>query len=157
MEVDRVILWALSVFVALVSERFVVLAHFSQSSDSDFTFTLPAGRKECFYQTMKKDASLEIEYQVIKTHIIWIILCKTVTSNCNLPKSDHVDCPFLLFTFSMCYGSRLQMTLMQTTYKSHWQTAVLNQNIICARVMRLTHLDFHILLNLLCQLLCSLV
>ncbi|XP_038572347.1 transmembrane emp24 domain-containing protein 5 [Micropterus salmoides] len=65
MEVDRVILWALSVFVALVSERFVVLAHFSQSSDSDFTFTLPAGRKECFYQTMKKDASLEIEYQVL--------------------------------------------------------------------------------------------
>ncbi|XP_045905275.1 transmembrane emp24 domain-containing protein 5 [Micropterus dolomieu] len=65
MEVDRVILWTLSVFVALVSERFVVLAHFSQSSDSDFTFTLPAGRKECFYQTMKKDASLEIEYQVL--------------------------------------------------------------------------------------------
>ncbi|XP_069793623.1 transmembrane emp24 domain-containing protein 5 isoform X1 [Narcine bancroftii] len=38
---------------------------FSQSFDSDFTFTLPAGRKECFYQTMKKDATLEIEYQVI--------------------------------------------------------------------------------------------
>uniref|UniRef100_A0A3Q3VYF5 GOLD domain-containing protein n=1 Tax=Mola mola TaxID=94237 RepID=A0A3Q3VYF5_MOLML len=45
--------------------RFVVLAAFSQSLDSDFTFTLPAGRKECFYQTMKKDASLEIEYQVL--------------------------------------------------------------------------------------------
>ncbi|XP_078263929.1 transmembrane emp24 domain-containing protein 5 [Rhinoraja longicauda] len=38
---------------------------FSQSFDSDFTFTLPAGQKECFYQTMKKDATLEIEYQVI--------------------------------------------------------------------------------------------
>lgn len=37
---------------------------FSQSFDSDFTFTLPAGQKECFYQTMKKDATLEIEYQV---------------------------------------------------------------------------------------------
>lgn len=40
-------------------------AVFSQSLDSDFTFTLPAGRKECFFQTMRKDASLEIEYQVI--------------------------------------------------------------------------------------------
>ncbi|XP_067893901.1 transmembrane emp24 domain-containing protein 5 [Heterodontus francisci] len=38
---------------------------FPQSFDSDFTFTLPAGQKECFYQTMKKDATLEIEYQVI--------------------------------------------------------------------------------------------
>ncbi|XP_070765402.1 transmembrane emp24 domain-containing protein 5 [Enoplosus armatus] len=65
MEVVRVVLCVLVVFAALVSERFVVLAHFSQSMDSDFTFTLPAGRKECFYQTMKKDASLEIEYQVL--------------------------------------------------------------------------------------------
>lgn len=65
MEVVRVIVCVLSVFAALVSERFVVLASFSQSTDSDFTFTLPAGRKECFYQTMKKDASLEIEYQVL--------------------------------------------------------------------------------------------
>lgn len=65
MDVARGLLCVLSVFVALVSERFVVLARFSQSMDSDFTFTLPAGRKECFYQTMKKDASLEIEYQVL--------------------------------------------------------------------------------------------
>ncbi|KAJ8277833.1 hypothetical protein GJAV_G00080630 [Gymnothorax javanicus] len=43
----------------------VFVAAFSQSLDSDFTFTLPAGRKECFFQTMKKDASLEIEYQVL--------------------------------------------------------------------------------------------
>lgn len=41
-----------------------VISAFSQSLDSDFTFTLPAGRKECFFQGMKKDASLEIEYQV---------------------------------------------------------------------------------------------
>ncbi|XP_042338796.1 LOW QUALITY PROTEIN: transmembrane emp24 domain-containing protein 5 [Plectropomus leopardus] len=65
MEVVRVILSVLSVFVALVPERFVVLSAFSQSLDSDFTFTLPPGRKECFFQTMKKDASLEIEYQVL--------------------------------------------------------------------------------------------
>ncbi|XP_005998587.1 transmembrane emp24 domain-containing protein 5 [Latimeria chalumnae] len=38
---------------------------FAQSFDSDFTFTLPAGQKECFFQSMKKDASLEIEYQVL--------------------------------------------------------------------------------------------
>ncbi|KAG5276345.1 hypothetical protein AALO_G00130840 [Alosa alosa] len=42
-----------------------LVAGFSQSLDSDFTFTLPAGQKECFYQTMKNDASLEIEYQVL--------------------------------------------------------------------------------------------
>jgi len=65
MEVVRALVCLLSVFAALVSERFVVLASFSQSLDSDFTFTLPAGRKECFYQTMKRDASLELEYQVI--------------------------------------------------------------------------------------------
>lgn len=65
MELVRLLLCVLSVFVALVSERFVALAAFSQSVDSDFTFSLAAGRKECFYQTMKKDASLEIEYQVI--------------------------------------------------------------------------------------------
>lgn len=65
MKMVRAFLCVLSVFVSLVSERLVVLAAFSQSVDSDFTFTLPAGRKECFYQTMKKDASLEIEYQVL--------------------------------------------------------------------------------------------
>lgn len=67
MEVVRVHVCVLAVFAALVSDTIVVLAAFSQSLDSDFTFTLPAGRKECFFQTMKKDASLEIEYQVIKT------------------------------------------------------------------------------------------
>ncbi|XP_033007430.1 transmembrane emp24 domain-containing protein 5 [Lacerta agilis] len=38
---------------------------FATALDSDFTFTLPAGRKECFFQTMQKEASLEIEYQVL--------------------------------------------------------------------------------------------
>lgn len=75
MEVVRLFLCVLSLFVALLPERFVVLAAFSQSLDSDFTFSLPAGRKECFYQTMKKDASLEIEYQVIKTHTTIITFC----------------------------------------------------------------------------------
>ncbi|CAN9500637.1 unnamed protein product [Ophioblennius macclurei] len=65
MELGRVFLCVLSVLVTLLSETLVVLASFSQSLDSDFTFTLPAGRKECFYQTMRKDASLEIEYQVL--------------------------------------------------------------------------------------------
>ncbi|XP_068175463.1 transmembrane emp24 domain-containing protein 5 [Antennarius striatus] len=65
MQVVRALTCILAVFAALVSDTFVVLAAFSQSMDSDFTFTLPAGRKECFFQTMKKDASLEIEYQVL--------------------------------------------------------------------------------------------
>ncbi|KAM9327273.1 transmembrane emp24 domain-containing protein 5 [Gastrophryne carolinensis] len=38
---------------------------FSQSVDNDFTFTLPAGQRECFFQPMKKAATLEIEYQVL--------------------------------------------------------------------------------------------
>lgn len=78
MELVRVFLCVLSVFISLVSERLVVLAAFSQSFDSDFTFTLPAGRKECFYQTMKKDASLEIEYQVIKIHKTQMVSFKIV-------------------------------------------------------------------------------
>lgn len=41
-----------------------VAAAFTPSLDSDFTFTLPAGQKECFYQPMPLKASLEIEYQV---------------------------------------------------------------------------------------------
>ncbi|CAH6880035.1 Tmed5 [Phodopus roborovskii] len=40
-------------------------ASFRPSLDSDFTFTLPAGQKECFYQPMPPKASLEIEYQVL--------------------------------------------------------------------------------------------
>ncbi|XP_038650895.1 transmembrane emp24 domain-containing protein 5 [Scyliorhinus canicula] len=51
--------------LSLFADLAQVSLSFPQSFDSDFTFTLPAGRKECFYQTMKKDASLEIEYQVI--------------------------------------------------------------------------------------------
>ncbi|KAM4722514.1 transmembrane emp24 domain-containing protein 5 [Rhinophrynus dorsalis] len=38
---------------------------FAQSVDSDYTFTLPAGQKECFFQTMIRDATLELEYQVL--------------------------------------------------------------------------------------------
>lgn len=53
------------VFVAFLSLCVSVISAFSQSLDSDFTFTLPAGRKECFYQSMKKEGSLEIEYQVL--------------------------------------------------------------------------------------------
>jgi len=57
----------LRVCVACLSLCVSVVSAFSQSLDSDFTFTLPPGRKECFFQGMKKDASLEIEYQVTLT------------------------------------------------------------------------------------------
>uniref|UniRef100_A0A3B5MDN0 GOLD domain-containing protein n=1 Tax=Xiphophorus couchianus TaxID=32473 RepID=A0A3B5MDN0_9TELE len=36
-----------------------------QSQDSEFTFLLPAGRSECFYQTAIKNGTMEVEYQVI--------------------------------------------------------------------------------------------
>lgn len=32
-----------------------------------FTFRLPAGSTECFYQTATRDDSMEVEYQVNKT------------------------------------------------------------------------------------------
>ncbi|XP_042172537.1 transmembrane emp24 domain-containing protein 1 [Oncorhynchus tshawytscha] len=48
---------------------FVVFVDFTlglgQSQDTEFTFQLPAGRTECFYQTATKNGSLEVEYQVI--------------------------------------------------------------------------------------------
>ncbi|XP_016144489.1 transmembrane emp24 domain-containing protein 5-like isoform X2 [Sinocyclocheilus grahami] len=55
----------LRVCVACLSLSVSAISAFSQSLDGDFTFALPAARKECFFQTMKKDASLEIEYQVL--------------------------------------------------------------------------------------------
>lgn len=33
--------------------------------DGEFTFLLPAGRKQCFYQSAPANASLEAEYQVV--------------------------------------------------------------------------------------------
>ncbi|XP_040215947.1 transmembrane emp24 domain-containing protein 5 [Rana temporaria] len=38
---------------------------FTQTVDGDFTFTLPAGQRECFFQPMKSGATLELEYQVL--------------------------------------------------------------------------------------------
>ncbi|XP_063056067.1 transmembrane emp24 domain-containing protein 5 [Engraulis encrasicolus] len=54
-----------SSLLLLLTYLWVSVYGFSQSLDSDFTFTLAPGHKECFYQTMKSDASLEIEYQVL--------------------------------------------------------------------------------------------
>lgn len=36
------------------------------SQTQDFTFVLPAGRAECFYQTAAKSDSVEVNYQVKK-------------------------------------------------------------------------------------------
>ncbi|XP_078665087.1 transmembrane emp24 domain-containing protein 5-like [Branchiostoma floridae x Branchiostoma belcheri] len=35
------------------------------STDYDYTFTLPPGQRECFYQEVKKETNFEVEYQVI--------------------------------------------------------------------------------------------
>lgn len=37
---------------------------FGQNLDSEFTFLLPAGRSDCFFQTAVKNGTMEIEYQV---------------------------------------------------------------------------------------------
>ncbi|XP_067877133.1 transmembrane emp24 domain-containing protein 1-like [Heterodontus francisci] len=38
---------------------------FTRPSDSEFTFVLPPGRQECFYQSAGHNSSMELEYQVI--------------------------------------------------------------------------------------------
>lgn len=38
---------------------------FSPNMDSEFTFLLPAGRSECFFQTTARNGSLEVEYQIL--------------------------------------------------------------------------------------------
>lgn len=43
------------------------------SQTQDFTFVLPAGRAECFYQTAAKSDSVEVNYQVKKTEIFYFI------------------------------------------------------------------------------------
>lgn len=57
-------IWLPFPVVLLASQLLPGAAGFTPSLDSDFTFTLPAGQKECFYQPMPLKASLEIEYQV---------------------------------------------------------------------------------------------
>ncbi|XP_023416945.1 transmembrane emp24 domain-containing protein 5 isoform X2 [Cavia porcellus] len=57
--------WLPFPFLLLVAVRLPGTTSFTPSLDSDFTFTLPAGQKECFYQPMPQKASLEIEYQVL--------------------------------------------------------------------------------------------
>ncbi|KAF3687390.1 Transmembrane emp24 domain-containing protein 1 p24 family protein gamma-1 [Channa argus] len=38
---------------------------YRQSQDTEFTYLLPAGRSECFFQTAVKNGTMEVEYQVI--------------------------------------------------------------------------------------------
>ncbi|XP_052409152.1 transmembrane emp24 domain-containing protein 1-like [Carassius gibelio] len=38
---------------------------FRQNKDTEFTFLLPPGATECFFQTATKSGSMEVEYQVI--------------------------------------------------------------------------------------------
>lgn len=37
---------------------------FGPNLDSEFTFLLPAGRSECFFQTAIRNGTMEVEYQV---------------------------------------------------------------------------------------------
>lgn len=40
---------------------------FGQNKDTEFTFLLPPGATECFFQTTPKNGSMEVEYQVNET------------------------------------------------------------------------------------------
>lgn len=49
-----------SFFVSFVD----VVLTFRKNQDVEFTFVLPAGATECFYQTITDQNSMEVEYQV---------------------------------------------------------------------------------------------
>ncbi|XP_020375529.1 transmembrane emp24 domain-containing protein 1-like [Rhincodon typus] len=53
------------VFLFVVSVNLLEVVSFGQPSDSEFTFVLPPGREECFYQNAGYNSSMELEYQVI--------------------------------------------------------------------------------------------
>lgn len=46
-------------------QTFFVLIGLSNTVDNDFTVALAAGKRECYYQVMKKNSDVEVEYQVI--------------------------------------------------------------------------------------------
>ncbi|XP_062395938.1 transmembrane emp24 domain-containing protein 1-like [Sardina pilchardus] len=52
----------ISVLIAFFTQT---VSGFSPNLDSEFTFLLPAGRTECFFQTASKNGSMEVEYQII--------------------------------------------------------------------------------------------
>lgn len=53
---------ALTTCLFVCSAALSLASGFSQSVS--FTFLLPAGRSECFYQTVAKSDSIEVDYQV---------------------------------------------------------------------------------------------
>lgn len=64
------------------------------SQTQDFTFVLPAGRAECFYQTAAKSDSVEVNYQVKKTQKYFPILFFLFYFIFGLPEQRDV---FLVF------------------------------------------------------------
>ncbi|XP_041032956.1 transmembrane emp24 domain-containing protein 1-like [Carcharodon carcharias] len=55
----------LLLLLLLVLFRSIGAVSFGQPSDSEFTFVLPPGTQECFYQSAGRNSSMELEYQVI--------------------------------------------------------------------------------------------
>lgn len=54
----------LRLVVFLFGWCFGFVSCFGPNLDSEFTFLLPAGRTECFFQTAIKNGTMEVEYQV---------------------------------------------------------------------------------------------
>ncbi|XP_071399534.1 transmembrane emp24 domain-containing protein 1b [Centroberyx affinis] len=59
---SRTSLLVLAIFLA---SCFGSVRPFGQSQDTEFTFLLPAGTSECFFQTAVRNGTMEVEYQVI--------------------------------------------------------------------------------------------
>lgn len=56
--------WRLLVLAVVLCWCLGSVRSFGLSQDSEFTFQLPAGRSECFFQTAVKNGTMEVEYQV---------------------------------------------------------------------------------------------
>ena len=59
---------------------------FLNGMDSGFTFLLAARKRECFFETLKVNMSLDLEYQVYKYFVdfLKIISCINTNSFCRL-------------------------------------------------------------------------
>ncbi|KAM8842775.1 transmembrane emp24 domain-containing protein 1b [Synchiropus picturatus] len=53
------------VYAGLLACLFRSVCSLGDTQSSEFTFLLPAGRLECFFQTALKNGTMEVEYQVI--------------------------------------------------------------------------------------------
>uniref|UniRef100_G3Q4P1 GOLD domain-containing protein n=1 Tax=Gasterosteus aculeatus aculeatus TaxID=481459 RepID=G3Q4P1_GASAC len=63
---------------------------FGQNLDTEFTFLVPAGRLECFYQSALKNGTMEVEYQI---HVLLLSLCLHVIAGAGMDVDFTITSP----------------------------------------------------------------